>query len=76
MDARDLNWRLAGEVEARNVERRMHMTEEERRATPPWLTQDVPDEDQIIVLPTKNKQELEQQIALAMAKARDAAEPE
>lgn len=36
----------AGEVEARNVERRAKMTEEERRASPPWETQDVADEDQ------------------------------
>lgn len=40
--------RLAGETEARNVSERMSMTPEERRSTPPWLTQDVPDEDQII----------------------------
>lgn len=40
--------RLAGEVEARNVEKRMNMTAEERRATPPWQTQDVPDELQIL----------------------------
>lgn len=36
-----------GEVEARNVERRLRMTSEERAATPPWETQDVADEDQI-----------------------------
>lgn len=39
---------IAGEVEARNVEKRMNMTPEQRRATPPWATQDVPDELQII----------------------------
>jgi hypothetical protein len=38
----------AGEVEARNVERRAKMTPEERRATPPWETQDVADEDQFV----------------------------
>jgi hypothetical protein len=40
--------RRAGEVEARNVQRRMAMTPEERRATPPWKTQDVADEAQIL----------------------------
>lgn len=39
---------LGGEVEARNVETRRNMTPDQRRATPPWLTQDVPDEQQII----------------------------
>lgn len=48
-EARDALYRnAAGEVEARNVEKRMNMTPEQRRATPPWLTQDVPDELQII----------------------------
>lgn len=40
--------RLSGEVEARNVQRRMSFTPEQRRATPPWKTQDVPDEKQIV----------------------------
>ncbi len=40
--------REAGEVEARNVQTRMNMTPEQRRATPPWRTQDVPDEQQIV----------------------------
>lgn len=39
--------RMAGEVEARNVQTRMNMSPERRRAMPPWTTQDVPDEDQI-----------------------------
>jgi hypothetical protein len=39
---------LAGEVEARNVQKRMNMTPDQRRATPPWETQDVPDELQIV----------------------------
>lgn len=39
---------LAGEVEARNVQSRMNMTPAERRATPPWETQDVPDDQQIV----------------------------
>lgn len=40
--------RLAGETEARNVQTRMDMTPEQRRATPPWETQDVPDAEQIV----------------------------
>ena len=42
--------RLAGEVEARNVQKRMNMSADERRATPPWETQDIPDADQIVRL--------------------------
>ena len=40
--------RLAGEAEARNVQTRMDYTPEQRRATPPWDTLDVP-EDELIV---------------------------
>jgi hypothetical protein len=40
--------RLAGEAEARNVQTRMNYTPEQRRATPPWATLDVP-EDELIV---------------------------
>jgi hypothetical protein len=40
--------RLAGEVEARNVQTRMDMTPADRRARPPWTTQDVPDDQQIL----------------------------
>ncbi len=40
--------RTAGEVEARNVQARRDMTPEQRFNTPPWLTQDVPDEQQIV----------------------------
>jgi hypothetical protein len=40
--------RLAGEAEARNVETRLDFTPEQRRATPPWKTLDVP-EDELIV---------------------------
>lgn len=47
-DLYDLYRRHAGEVESRNVQSRMNMTPEERRASPPWLTQDVPDAQQII----------------------------
>ena len=39
---------LAGEVEARTVQKRMDMTPEERRARPPWLDYDVPEADQIV----------------------------
>lgn len=39
--------RLAGEVEARNVERRKQLTPGQRQDTPPWLTQDTPDSQQI-----------------------------
>jgi uncharacterized Zn-binding protein involved in type VI secretion len=41
-------WRQASEVEARNVQRRMQMTPEERRAAPPWTTEDVYPGGQII----------------------------
>lgn len=39
---------LAGEVEARNVQTRMNMTPAERRARPPWETEDVPRAQQIV----------------------------
>jgi hypothetical protein len=42
-------WRLVTEVEARNVARRMSMTADERRSTPPWETEDVEPEKQIIL---------------------------
>jgi hypothetical protein len=45
---KDLYHRLAGEVEARNVEKRLPMSAAERLATPPWATQDVADVDQIV----------------------------
>lgn len=41
--------RLYGEVEARNAQARQNMTEEQRRATPPEETADIPDSDVIIV---------------------------
>lgn len=47
-DPHDVYKSHAGEVEARNVQTRRDMTPEERRAKPPWTTQDVPDEDQIV----------------------------
>lgn len=48
IDRYDLYKRSAGEVEARNVQTRLKMTPEQRRATPPWTTQDVPLEQQIV----------------------------
>ena len=45
----DTYQRLAGEVEARNVQKRMDFSADERRQTPPGRTQDIEDEDQIIV---------------------------
>lgn len=38
---------IAGEVEARNVQKRAKMTEEERKRIPPWETEDVPREKQL-----------------------------
>lgn len=40
--------RLAGETEARAVEKRMDMSPAERRARPPWLDYDVPEDQQIV----------------------------
>lgn len=40
--------RTAGEVEARNTARRQGLTDEQRRNIPPWETQDVPDDQQIV----------------------------
>lgn len=40
--------RLAGEVEARNVQTRQDFTPDERRASPPWTTEDVPRDQQIV----------------------------
>jgi hypothetical protein len=40
--------RLAGEVEARNVQARRDMSMDERRARPPWETEDVPRDRQIV----------------------------
>lgn len=39
--------RLAGEAEARNVQKRMDWTAEQRRDTPPWETLDVPESELI-----------------------------
>jgi hypothetical protein len=48
--AYDLYRRLAGEVEARNIQTRRLMTVEERLANPPEETEDIDDDDQIIVI--------------------------
>lgn len=47
-DPVDIYRRVSGEVEARNVQARRNFTPEQRRATPPWETQDIPDEQQIV----------------------------
>jgi hypothetical protein len=41
--------RLAGEVEARNVQTRLDMTPGQRREYAPWETEDVPREDQFVI---------------------------
>jgi len=46
--AHQLYKRLAGETEARNVQRRRKFSAENRRSIPPWETQDVPDGQQIV----------------------------
>lgn len=48
MDEFEAYHSLAGEVEARNVEKRLKMTPEERAATPPWATEDVEEGRQIV----------------------------
>jgi hypothetical protein len=50
--------RTAGEVESRNVQKRMNMTPEERRASPPWTTEDVPAEQQIVRMGGGNEPQL------------------
>ena len=47
MSNREKYDRLAGEAESRNVETRIDWTPEQRRATPPWESLDVP-EDELI----------------------------
>ena len=46
--------RMAGEVEARNVQSRADMTDAERRATPPSKTADVAEKDQTVVMAEKD----------------------
>lgn len=47
-DAYQQYLRAAGEVEANNVMNRRTMTPQERRDTPPWITQDFPYAEQIV----------------------------
>lgn len=49
--------RAPGEIEARNVQARKDMSADERRSTPPWATQDIPDSDQIILSGTPTLQQ-------------------
>ena len=37
-----------GEVEARNVEHRLDLSQEDKREKPPWETEDIDDEKQIL----------------------------
>ena len=46
-DAMGQCFKLEGEVEARNVQVRLGMTAEQRAATPPWETEDMPENQQI-----------------------------
>lgn len=46
--AHDTYTRLAGEVEARAVEKRMDLSADQRRARPPWLDYDVAESQQIV----------------------------
>ena len=48
MDPFEAYQSLTGETEARNVEKRLGMTPEERAATPPWATEDVQEDRQIV----------------------------
>jgi hypothetical protein len=66
--------RIAGEVEARNVETRRAFSPDQRRARPPWETQDVPDDMQIIRGRSDGPQmsvELPMDEASRMARARE-----
>jgi hypothetical protein len=40
--------RHAGETESRNTEFRRELTADDRRMLPPWVTQDIPDDKQIV----------------------------
>jgi len=60
--------RFAGEVEARNASRREAMTPEERAATPPWETEDVPADRQIVRYSLAPNPNLREDIAAALRK--------
>lgn len=49
LDDYEIYKRIAGEIEARNVEKRADMTEEQRRAESPESTQDVANADAIVI---------------------------
>lgn len=53
MNPHDVYKKTAGEVEARNVQKRRDMTALERDLVPPWETQDTPTTQQILELYTK-----------------------
>ena len=61
-------WRIAGEVEARNAARRDAMTPEERAATPPWETEDVPADSQIMRFSIRVNPRLREEVEAALAK--------
>ena len=58
----------AGEVESRTVQKRMNMTADERRARPPWLDYDVPENQQIVRL-ASNPDDLNTSAVLAALQA-------
>ena len=60
----ELYARLAGEVEARNVQKRLDMSPEERAAVPPWKTEDVPENRQIVRFSVAQKKSVEMNDAL------------
>ena len=47
----DIYRRLAGEVEARNVQKRLGLLADDRRMLPPWLTEDVAQSEQLVIKP-------------------------
>jgi hypothetical protein len=51
---RNIYHRLAGEAEARNVEKRADWTPQQRRSTPPWESSDVPYDQQIVRHPRRD----------------------
>ena len=47
-DRRNFYRSLAGEVEARTVEKRMDMNAAQRRERPPWMDYDIPENEQVV----------------------------
>ncbi|MGE0830318.1 MAG: LPD23 domain-containing protein, partial [Hyphomonadaceae bacterium] len=66
--------RVAGEVEARNVQTRRDFTPEERRAKPPWTTEDIPRSEQIVRFDGGEAQSVEGRIARGAALRKAAVE--